>query len=130
MDGNSRDSGDGNQATGNEEGWTEVKRRCPRRNKGESEKGWANFFFRNFPENCTEETLRQNFEKIGKVEDIFIPGKRDKLGNRFGFVRFQRADGEDRILESLNQVWIGSYIIRAYIPKFERNVEGRGSVQT
>lgn len=60
---------------------------------------------------------------MGKVQDIFIPGKRDKQGKRFGFVRFSSQSNTDVILSRLNQMWIGSYIIRAYTPRYQRPSE-------
>lgn len=105
--------------SGGEEGWMVVQRHRSNRNRVGVEQGLMNFFFRNFPETCSVEELRRKFEKVGRVEDIFIPGKRDKAGKRFGFVRFRKGEGADRILEQLNNVWIGSYIIRAFEPKFD-----------
>lgn len=95
-------------------------------NGGKKESGGGTFFFRNFPERCRMETLREKFEKIGRVEDIFIPKKRDKKGNRFGFVRFTNQIDRGRALDQLNNTWIGSFIIRAFVPKFERDNDGWG----
>lgn len=67
------------------------------------------------------ETLRGKFEGIGRVEDIFIPTKRDKKGNRFGFVRFSDQIDRGRTLEKLNNTWVGSFIIRAFVPKYGRD---------
>lgn len=81
------------------------------------------FFFRNFPDGCSSEMLRSRFEEIGSVTEVFVPTKKDKQGNNFGFVRFARNSIVHDILEKLNKVWIGSYIIRAYPPKFDRSVK-------
>lgn len=51
--------------------------------------------------------------------------KKDKLGKKFGFVRFSRVGDEEKMLEDLNKIWIGSFIIRAYKPRFDRPMEGR-----
>lgn len=87
-----------------------------RRKKEES----ITFFFRNFRETCSEGRLRRKFEEVGKVEDLFLPAKKDKCGNRFGFVRFVKDGEGSRLLEKLNHIWIDSYVIRAFIPRFER----------
>lgn len=92
----------GSEAVGDGGGWTEVVRRRSIKGKAAADQGLITFFFRNFPESCSEEDLRRRFEKIGKVADIFIPGKRDKVGKRFGFVRFRKGEGEDRLLVRLN----------------------------
>lgn len=84
------------------------------------EEGIVTFFFRNFPDYCSAEDLRRKFEVVGKVKEVFIPAKRDKAGNRFGFVRFCREGKEGEILVKLNKVWIDSYIIRAFLPRYER----------
>lgn len=68
------------------------------------------------------EELRKKFEEVGRVKDIFIPEKRDK---RFGFVRFKGLGDEGRILEEINNLWMGSFIIRASRPRFERPILSR-----
>lgn len=82
------------------------------------------FFFRNFPENYSGEQMRGKFEEIGRIHEVFIPQKRDKLGNKFGFVRFLGKVRAKEVLEKLNKVWIGSHIIRAYLPRFDRGEAG------
>lgn len=47
-------------------------------------------------------------------------------GKRFGLVRFSEKDEVERILKNLNQVWIGSHILRAFLPKFSRAPEHKG----
>lgn len=108
------------EAEGDREGWTEVIRRQRNKSKTAADKGLITFFFRNFPKSCSEEDLRRRFETIGKVPDLFIPAKRDKKGKHFAFVRFRRGEGEDSLLTLLNNIWIGSFIIRAFVPRFIR----------
>ncbi|KAL6537767.1 hypothetical protein OROMI_025410 [Orobanche minor] len=83
------------------------------------------FLFKNFPEECELGTLIHKFEKVGEIWDIFCPNKRDREGKLFGFVRFPMKYDEERVLRDLNEVWIGSYKIRAFIPKFKRNPSPR-----
>lgn len=78
------------------------------------------FFVRNFPEFCSADTLRRRFEAIGKLHEVVIPAKKDKNGRKFGFVRFYGVGKEGEILDKLNKMWIGSHIIRANLPRFER----------
>lgn len=52
--------------------------------------------------------------------DIFIPTKRDRSGKRFGFVRFKGVEGCMERLEKLNKIWVDSFVIRAFIPRFTR----------
>lgn len=91
--------------------WQEVHRRSAGRADGREKKGWVIFFFRNFLEGCSVEDLRKKFGGVGRAEDLFIPGKKAKLGKRFGFVRFSDGGDEEEILEKLNKIWVGSYII-------------------
>lgn len=104
-----------------EEGWKVVVNRRRMRGRAEPGKEWITIFFRNFPESCTSEDLRGGFEEVGRVEDIFIPTKKDKMGYRLGFVRFRRSGDEDCMIEKLNKIWIESFIIRAWKPRFERS---------
>lgn len=78
------------------------------------------FFFNNFPENCHPKVLWKVFEKIGVVRDVFCPKKIDKKGKAFGFVRFEGLNEEETLLEKLNGIWIGSFKIRAFVPRFKR----------
>lgn len=74
----------------------------------------------NFPGECSLPRLRTKFEEVGKVVDLFLPKKLDKAGKPFGFVRFADYYDEDDILRALNNVWIESYKIRAFPPKYDR----------
>lgn len=78
------------------------------------------FFFRNFPDGCSADSLRDRFEEIGRVQEVVIPPKKDVQGKNFSFVRFAGKVNEKEVLDGLNQIWIGSYIIRAYLPMFAR----------
>ncbi|KAF1877292.1 hypothetical protein Lal_00012063 [Lupinus albus] len=62
------------------------------------------FFFTNIPENHGISEMLTVFSKWGSVGDVIIPQKRDKRGNRFGFVRFKQTDQDDKLLKSLEQV--------------------------
>lgn len=91
------------------------------------------FLFTNFPEDCYMGTLVSAFKRIGTVIDVFCPGKRDKAGKLFRFVRFSDIGKEMEVLEALNDIWIGSFKMRAFIPKFNRppalEVENHKEVQ-
>lgn len=100
--------------------WQTVSRRHTGRANERSKKIGVTFFFRNFPDYCSQGDLRRSFEAVGRVQDIFIPRKRDLQGKRFGFVRFFSHDKQELLLERLNKVWIGSHIIRAFVPRFQR----------
>ncbi|KAL8551439.1 hypothetical protein ACS0TY_000509 [Phlomoides rotata] len=85
--------------------------------------GIVSFLFRNFPGECELNRLRSKFGEFSEVVDIFCPRKRDKAGKWFGFVRFweKKVPNVDRALEFLNNLWIGSYKLQVFKPRFERN---------
>ncbi|KAL8526115.1 hypothetical protein ACS0TY_015369 [Phlomoides rotata] len=88
--------------------------------RGENDKRMRSYFFNNFPEGCNQDFLKSIFSAVGEVLDIFCPKKKDKRGKPFGFVRFSAKLEADKVLEKLNNIWIDSYKIRAYIPRFNR----------
>ncbi|KAK7276034.1 hypothetical protein RIF29_17165 [Crotalaria pallida] len=45
-------------------------------------------FFTNFPDEYNIVDLWKCFSAVGKVGEVFVPTKLDRLGKRFGFVRF------------------------------------------
>ncbi|XP_057808529.1 uncharacterized protein LOC131023008 [Salvia miltiorrhiza] len=91
--------------------------------------GTTTFFFNNIPEDCSLDFLRRKFETVAKTVDVYCPRKRDLRGRPFGFVRFQKVERSETLLEDLNKLWIGSYKVRVYKPKFERDVEKRRNEQ-
>lgn len=66
------------------------------------------------------DSLVHKFSNIGEVTDIFCPSKWDKQGKLFGFMRFIKGSDEKRLLENLNNIWIGSYKLQASIPRYKR----------
>ncbi|KAK6129156.1 hypothetical protein DH2020_037088 [Rehmannia glutinosa] len=81
----------------------------------------SSFFFTNFPEYWGSADLKEVFSRYGTVKDIFIPNKRDKLGKKFGFVRFSRVKDDKETVKALEGIWIGSFKLRVNIPKYNRN---------
>ncbi|GLT87508.1 hypothetical protein SLE2022_055870 [Rubroshorea leprosula] len=78
------------------------------------------FFFYNFPETCRAKDLWFHFQKFGRVVDCYVPGRRDKWGNRFGFVRMIGVQSEQEMVRKLNDLWIGSYKVRVKIAEARR----------
>ncbi|KAL8505203.1 hypothetical protein ACS0TY_016430 [Phlomoides rotata] len=94
-------------------------------------RGTFTCFFNNYPADCKSELLRDIFNSVDKVIDVFCPRKMDKQGKPFGFVRFagRSLKEEDQLLSELNKLWIGSYKIRASIPRFNRVHASKTHVQ-
>lgn len=82
--------------------------------------GVVSFYFTNFPPSYGIEALWGLFMKWGKVVDVFVPGKRNKEGKAFGFVRFKDVWYPNELERRLDQIWIGTYKIKANYTRFTR----------
>lgn len=71
-------------------------------------KGPFSIFFTGFDEKVNAAQLWQLFKRAGAIKDIILPRKRDKYGNRFGFVVTTLRDEASKIINSLNGSCIGS----------------------
>ncbi|GKU86994.1 hypothetical protein SLEP1_g1457 [Rubroshorea leprosula] len=77
------------------------------------------FFFTNFPEDWRQENMWQTFCKYGRVLDIYSPMRKNKMGSRFGFVRYLDVRNERELEIQLDQIRVGSLKLWVNIPKFE-----------
>lgn len=48
----------------------------------------STLFLSNFPDSFNAKDTWEIFQSYWEIQEVFIPGKRDKHGNRFGFARF------------------------------------------
>ena len=64
------------------------------------------FYFSRFPEGIMEKDMWQIFQKWGKVWEVFIPRTKNKLGHRFGFVRFKLRSIDEHLLAIYKNVII------------------------
>lgn len=78
------------------------------------------FFFTNFTNDFRVQEMRKVFSRWGKVVDIFIPTKRDKVGKRFGFVTFKDAHNVRALEEQLKSIRIGNFRLQINLPRFQR----------
>ncbi|WJX66216.1 hypothetical protein P8452_50795 [Trifolium repens] len=60
------------------------------------------------------------FAKHGRVGEVYMPKKRDKWGNRFGFVKFKEVKSVEALSSRLEDVWVGTYKLRINLSKFGR----------
>jgi len=77
------------------------------------------------------------FQRWARVKDVFISGRRNRWGRRFGFVRFFTVPNELRLEKELDQIYIGNMKLYVNLPKYRRNenvyhgvaphVDGKGS---
>jgi hypothetical protein len=80
----------------------------------------TSYFITNFPTETTTSDLWRLFSKYWRVGEVYIPDKLDKAGKRFGFARFEDVNDRQKLLEKIENTWIGTYKIRANLPKFTR----------
>ncbi|KAK7269345.1 hypothetical protein RIF29_22070 [Crotalaria pallida] len=78
------------------------------------------FFFSNFTAEQGYEDLWRSFQKWGKVVDVYIAPRRDKKGERFGFVRFVNVDDVKALAKNLDSIWLGEIKLKVNIPRFNR----------
>nr|GEU34293.1 RNA-directed DNA polymerase, eukaryota [Tanacetum cinerariifolium] len=74
----------------------------------------------NFPETCSARDLWKVCSDYGTVVDVFIPFKKSKAGKRFAFVRYDKVNDLDHLVENLCTIWIGRFHIHANVARFHR----------
>ncbi|KAL1804897.1 hypothetical protein ACET3Z_027965 [Daucus carota] len=68
-------------------------------------------FFTGWDENLRLGDLWQMFKKVGKFRDIILPKKRDRFGNRIGFIQVDAENEGTKLISSFNGVCTGSKIL-------------------
>lgn len=82
-------------------------------------------YVNNLPIDITELEVERFFAKWGRVADVYIAKRTNKMGRFSGFVRFNGVDDKEWLEEQLKDIWFGSYKVRVNISKYaraERNV--------
>ncbi|GKC29602.1 cytochrome P450 [Tanacetum coccineum] len=64
--------------------------------------------------------MKEIFSKYGKLKGVFIAGKRNKLGKRFGFACFTEVSNPAALEGLLNTICIGTQKIHCNIARFQR----------
>ncbi|GKV54008.1 hypothetical protein SLEP1_g60518, partial [Rubroshorea leprosula] len=79
-------------------------------------KNATSYLFTNFPENWSPKRLWYLFATYGagqgRIVDVFIPKRKDRKGNSFGFVRFSEVKNKARLEKSLRMICFGTEKIR------------------
>lgn len=115
-----RESKGGNGAfrdTNEREGPAKVKRSGFYNNRDQSTKS---FFFTNLPEGFKVSALYSVFHRFGKVEEVYVPLRCDRLGKRFGFVKFQEVSDVEEMESRLREVWLGDTRLKVNAARFGR----------
>ncbi|GKV44022.1 hypothetical protein SLEP1_g51253 [Rubroshorea leprosula] len=79
------------------------------------------FFFTNFSEDWSHESMWRTFHKYGRVLDIYSPMRKSTMGSRFGFVRYLDVRNEWELELQLDQIRVGEYKIWVNRPRFTEN---------
>lgn len=74
----------------------------------------------NFPEDWADVDVKDMLNRLGPVVDVYIPGKRNAVGKRFAFARFEKNANLGEILSALQGLSIGNHKILAHMTKFDR----------
>ncbi|KAM0013490.1 putative RNA recognition motif domain, nucleotide-binding alpha-beta plait domain superfamily [Helianthus debilis subsp. tardiflorus] len=75
-------------------------------------------FVTNLPEGCTPWDLRKCLENFGAVAGTYVARKRDKHGNRFGFVSFSGVRDIQELLRSLGGIRMGDFKLKINVARF------------
>ncbi|GKV27959.1 hypothetical protein SLEP1_g37069 [Rubroshorea leprosula] len=105
-------------------GFKEFVNRLPAFDKGLL-KQCVSYHFYNFPDDWGAKNLFffiRKTVKAGRLWDIFIPSRRDRRGNRYGFARFLDARNEREMKKQLENIWIGNHRV-IFNPAEERREE-------
>ncbi|KAM0021237.1 putative RNA recognition motif domain, nucleotide-binding alpha-beta plait domain superfamily [Helianthus debilis subsp. tardiflorus] len=81
----------------------------------------TSFFISNLPESCNQDTLWKAFGHLLELEDVYVPAKRGKNGNRFGFVKLFKVTDSEFWFEKLKEVKIDGAILDVCLAKFYRD---------
>jgi hypothetical protein len=75
-------------------------------------------FVSNLPEGCSGADLASHIRLHGQIYDIYIARKRDKGGNRFGFISMLDVKDRDDLLKNLRGIRMGDYKLWFNIARF------------
>jgi len=65
--------------------------------------------------------MQKIFQRWGRVEEVFISGKLNRWGNRFGFVRFCDVKNITKLESELDSICIGSMKLYVNIPRYRKH---------
>ena len=77
-------------------------------------------FVNNIPFVVDAKWLFGIFERCGRVEEVFIPFKRNKAGKKFGFVRFKEESAADEAVRQFNRVWLLDHCLGVNWARYDR----------
>ncbi|KAM0046305.1 putative RNA recognition motif domain, nucleotide-binding alpha-beta plait domain superfamily [Helianthus debilis subsp. tardiflorus] len=76
------------------------------------------FFVSNLPERCNSSEIKDVFSAFGEVLGVYVARKRDKVGNRFGFISFSGARNLKDLVDNMKNVKMGSNKLKVNVARF------------
>ncbi|GKA42666.1 nucleotide-binding alpha-beta plait domain-containing protein [Tanacetum coccineum] len=80
----------------------------------------TSIYVTNFPDYFSYSDLWKECQEYGRVIDAFIPNRRSKAGNKFGFVCFIHIKDVDHLVRNLCTIWVGHLRLHATVARFQR----------
>nr|KAJ0196777.1 hypothetical protein LSAT_V11C700381330 [Lactuca sativa] len=100
-----------------DKGWTEVRRRNPKRDGYEE---ITTFYVSGFHDGTNKMELQRSFERFGKITDIYICQKKNRSQQNFAFVRYMGVK-DGKILEAAMQgVRLRGALLMSNIAKYHK----------
>lgn len=84
----------------------------------------STFFFTYFLDKVKASELNVVFREFGDVDEVIVPGSRDKYGKRFDFVRFFEVSDPVLLTVKLDNNYLGEKKLFVNIPCFQRGEKG------
>ncbi|KAL4569584.1 hypothetical protein LXL04_025225 [Taraxacum kok-saghyz] len=109
-----REKDNAEETDGHDGGWKKVSR------KGKN-KAVITFYVSNLQEDITVLMIRNAVKSLGKLVDVYIPGRKDKSGSFFAFVRFEGVTDSTSIVNAMNEIRCGNCILRTNVAKSENS---------
>ncbi|XP_022007510.1 uncharacterized protein LOC110906724 [Helianthus annuus] len=107
--------------TKEDEEWEKVRKK---KGAGEiDEEPSTTILLANLPEGVSRKEIWLECRRYGNITDVFLPFKRDLKGKRFAFVRFNKYRDLVKLVQALNNIWIGDRKVKANVSKSEREEE-------
>ncbi|KAL4582469.1 hypothetical protein LXL04_007019 [Taraxacum kok-saghyz] len=90
-------------------------------NSGDLSKIATTFFACNLPPHWRSKDLWRAFEQLGVLVDAFVPGRKDKSGELYGFVRFIKVAYVNELQKKMNEMVVDGRRLRANVSLHPRS---------
>lgn len=89
----------------------DLQRRLPEYDRGFLQR-LTSYYLCSYPPDWGRKALWYKFAEFGRVGDVFVPNRRDKRGQKFGFVRFEGVKDVKALEAALDGLRFGDFDIR------------------